>query len=286
MENLEAILAGQAVQATTAPTEPNETVAENEETKDEIETEESSTSQEAPKPKGVQKRIDELTRDKHEARRFAEQQMEINKQLIAQLQNLQQPKQPEQPQAPQQNAPPEQSQYQTYEDYVMALSEWKAEQTVARQIEAYQKQQIEAVTQRQQAYDAEVQAKTFMEKATQATAKYPDFIEVVSNPQLPLPQSVIKYMNETENTADVAYFLGKNPDLALAIAQKSSDAQEIIIKQLSVNMRAQAKATQAPDPINPIGQGQSGTNDLSKMPMEDFFKVRNQQEFKPPNNRR
>lgn len=267
-------------QVTTSPENVEST------TNDDNVTEDASTSQDAPKSKGVQKRIDELTRDKYEARRYAEQQIEINKQLLSQLQSLQQPKQPEPQESIQPNTPPDQSQFQTYEDYVMALSEWKAEQTVARQIEAYQKQQAEIINQRQAAVDAETQNRTFMEKTAQVATKYPDFVQVVSNPQLPITQSVIKYMNAAENTADIAYYLGKNPEIAMAIAQKSPDAQEIIIRQLDINMRAQAKTTKAPDPINPLGNGQSAVNDLSKMSMEDFYKTRNQQEFKPPTNRR
>lgn len=283
MDNLDSIITQPVLQPEVVSEETDATKT-NEELKDENVTEESSPSPE--KPKGVQKRIDELTRDKYEARRMAEQQMEINKQLLTQLQALQQPKQQEQPQVPQQNTPPDQSQYQTYEDYVMALSEWKAEQTVAKQIESYQKKQQEMITQRQQEIDAQTQGQTFVEKTAQAQTKYPDFVQVVSNPQLPITPSIIKYMNGAENTADIAYYLGKNPEVAMAIAQKSPDAQEIIIRQIDLHMKTQQKVTQAPDPINPLNGGQGAANDLSKVPMEDFFKIRNQQEYKPPNNRR
>lgn len=166
--------------------------------------------------------------------RFLKQQMEAAK------------PQPEQPQGK-----PSVEQFDSYEDYLDALSDWKVEQKLSGFQQQTQKQSEEAQRQRQvQEFESRKQA-----KIAEGAAKYPDFNDVVSeNPDLTITPVMAEVMLESEMFADLAYHLGNNPDEAMRIARLHPAAQAREIIKLESKVNTPPKPTQAPPPIVPSGQ--------------------------------
>lgn len=90
-----------------------------------------------------------------------------------------------------------------------------------RVLHTLRKEQIPLLEQQANASRAEAQqieSQAFEEAITDARGKYPDFDAVVFNPQVPYPREMVPYIANSERGADVAYYLGRNPDVARQLA--------------------------------------------------------------------
>lgn len=166
--------------------------------------------------------------------RFLKQQMEAAK------------PQPQQPQGK-----PSVDQFDTYEDYLDALSDWKVEQKLSGFQQQTQRQSEDIQRQRHaQEFEARKQA-----KIAEGVAKYPDFNDVVSdNPSLAITPVMAEAMLESEVFADIAYYLGDNPEEAARISRLPPVSQAREIVKLESKVNTPPKPTKAPPPIVPSGQ--------------------------------
>lgn len=258
-------------ESTTAPVEASAEAAEvTTEATATPEATESESPQEA-KPKGVQKRIDELTRDKHEALRRAqwlEQQYEL---LQKQLNAPKVEEKPKTPQAPQ--GRPTIDQFEDVDDYIAAVTDWKLEQVEKqREQRAREESQKKTQTENQRRISKQV------EKARQ---KHADFDEVViHNPDLAITQDMATALVEMGDVGgDVAYHLGKNPQEAARIAQLPPQRQLIELGRLEASLTLNAKrVTSAPAPVGSQITGSAGAGGLSdSMSTKDWIAARNAQ---------
>lgn len=172
-------------------------------------SEESGDSKPAKKkPSGVQARIGELTREKYEARREADQ-------LRAQLQNLQQGTQQKEPEPQSQGTQDSEPTLEQFdydpEKYMEARIEWKLEQRLkAAEAERYQRESQQSDQQRKEAFN---------QRANEFAANNDDFYDVVfGNTSLPINEPMSQYIMDSENGPNVAYHLGHHPDEAQTIA--------------------------------------------------------------------
>lgn len=95
--------------------------------------------------------------------------------------------------------------FDSYEDYVDALTDWKIEQReTARQVAAAESTHKETVK-------AQVEA---------ARARHADYDQVVTD-KVPISQAMAEVMVGSEHGADIAYYLGQNPAEAKRIAALS-----------------------------------------------------------------
>lgn len=201
-------------------------------------------------PKGVQKRLDELTREKYDQQRRAEAAEARLEQALGLIN-----KGPAQQQPPtfDPSGPPNPEHYPEGEldvNFIRDLTRYEVRQEIqaARQ-EAVHQKTVSEIESREDA----------------ARSKYADYNEVVSPQNLgPLLQNqdVFKTLASHESGPDLAYYLGKNPSEVVAIAQMSPYEAAMRIGQLlaSITPDAPAKATpsKAPPPISPIrGSGAS-----------------------------
>lgn len=150
--------------------------------------------------------------------------------------------QADQPRQPAKEAP-KPDQFKTAQEYIDAVSDWKADQKVAER--AQRQQQTSTVN-------------TFQERAEQARDKYPDFDKVVGNDDLIIGEPSAQAILESKIGPEIAYHLGKNPQESERIARLSplAQAREIgkIEAKLEANLPQGKKAvTSAPEPITPIG---------------------------------
>lgn len=158
----------------------------------------------------------------------------------------------------QQPRPPEREQFRDDEAFNAAQLEHLAEQKAKQLIE-----------QRQKAEQQERVQEAFLEKAEKAAERYPDFHAVISNPNLPINETMAEFIVESDLGDDVAYHLGKNPAKAAQIAQMSHVKAVLALTRLATELASKPKATpsKAPDPIRPVGQ--RGAPSSSTLPSDD-----------------
>jgi hypothetical protein len=218
------------------------------------------------------KRIDELTKDKHDARRQAErleQMLEKQEQILRQYS-------PIQDQAPS-LAPPEPSQFaggQYDPRYMDAMMQYTRESAVmeAKQAVAQEYEQ-RARAQTQQVAQAKLE--TAEAAARVRYADYDSIIErITSDPILAQNQTIREAILGMENGPDIAYQLGRNLDVAYEISNMSPIQAGM---RLASIIRQDAKSSTAPKPIRPIN-GTGGTNNVksySEMSTSEYIAARN-----------
>ena len=226
----------------------------------------------AEKDPWYKKRIDELTKDKHDARRQAErleQMLEKQEQILRQYS-------PKQDQAPS-LAPPEPSQFaggQYDPRYMDAMMQYTRESAVmeAKQAVAQEYEQ-RARAQTQQVAQAKLE--TAEAAARVRYADYDSIIErITSDPILAQNQTIREAILGMENGPDIAYQLGRNLDVAYEISNMSPIQAGM---RLASIIRQDAKSSAAPKPIRPIN-GTGGTNNVksySEMSTSEYIAARN-----------
>lgn len=224
-----------------------------------------------PKARGVQKRLDELTREKYEARREAEYWREMA---------MRQSPKGEEKSTPTERPKPTLEQYDYDQDkYVDALTDWKIEQ--------YQKQQQALSEQMRQQEQQEKAQRSFEERRAKAVsdgvAKYGDFEEkVLSLPGHLMNQEVVMALLETDSPADVAYYLGNHLAEAERIASLPAWKKAVEIGKIEVRLAAKkvTPPSAAPPPIKPVGTSSAANLDPEKLSTAEWIRLRNEGKIK------
>jgi hypothetical protein len=226
--------------------------------------------------RGVQKRIDELTRAKHEAEQRGRAEAEHwRQQAYAQAQRLAEIER---------NAPgPKFEQYNDIEAYSAAVARFEAEKAVKaglegeRQAYANYQQEQAAIQQQQRAQQQYEQVLT--SKLTAAEKKFPDFVEVITGPDLPGIQGTPAFnaILESDLGAEVMYYLGKNPVKAHQLVGLSPLGQVREIGRLEAAIQSGKLVSSAPPPPSTINSGKgSGPKDPTRMSYDEFVTWRRQ----------
>jgi hypothetical protein len=212
-------------------------------------------------PRGVQKRIDRLTRDKYR--------------LQAELEVVRkQAPQPEPQQRPE-TGEPKADQFKSYEEYLDARAEWKAERRVEKRLG-----ELRDNAQRQAGRAEQEKLQSQWEKrVSEALTTYDDFEEVALSPEVPISEPMMAAILRSPKGADVAYHLGKNHDLAAQIAALDPIGAAIRIGELAASLTRPTpkKTTGAPPPINPVGGRATTSTDPAQMTDAEFAKWRREQ---------
>lgn len=206
--------------AAETPPEEVETPAESQADTDEPDAEdgEQQPEERKPLPKGVQRKINKLTRRVGE---FADENREL-KDRLAQLESGQVQEKPT-------DAKPA-SDEPKLEDFDFdpaafnrAHYKWLREQ----------EKQSEAVQTRQQ---------KFSEQEAAFRAEHPDYDDIAKSPDVPITRDMVLAIVDTENPPAIAYYLGQNPEEAQQIAQMTALAAARAIG------RIEAKLAEPPRP--------------------------------------
>lgn len=251
-----------------------------EDTGDAAEIEESATSseetsaepEEQKKPRGVQKRLDELTANWREEQRRSERLLEQNLELQRQLTQRPEPAREE----PKQPTEPRLDDYSSYEDYVGALADYKAEQKLTEILSRQEREQEERehMTRRQSAREQ------FDERALAFADAHPDFDRVARNPDLHVTEEMADLLNASERGPDILYHLGQNPQESARIARLPVAQAAMELGRIEARLAALQPNTRtgAPDPIEPISQGTGARSpDPDKMSPNEWLRWRNAQ---------
>lgn len=209
------------------------------------------------KSRGVQKRLDEFRRQVGDLQRQ-------NDQLLAIVRDQFAGKSVKPPSQAPQDGPPDRSSFETYDEYVAALTQYNVGQSL-RQVYA------EAQRLKQQEAAAEQEAR-WQAKQAEAAKKYEDFEEkVLTNEELDITEVMASAIRESDLGTEVAYFLANNPDLATKIASLPPTSQVREIGKIEARIEGspasapKAKRSSAPAPIVPVTPAASNNPfDLSK----------------------
>jgi len=235
-----------------------ETTEESEQAEKEAESDKTEES-EAPEddehslPNGVKKRIDKITRQKYEAVAEANRYKAELEQLRAQL-------------APKQEAP-DISQFDTLDEYVDAVAEYKFNQK-AQAIQSKQAQQTQA----------QAQAQDWVAKVDKVRSVAPDFDEVFNNvASIEFAPMALEAVAQHPKGAEIAYMLGKDVSEAYRIAALPPSLQLIAIGEIAAktNVPKPKAVSTAPSPVKPVQGGSS--NSAPPSDMDEWIKWRNNQ---------
>lgn len=238
----------------------DETVQEQKEEEQQVKNED-----DAPIPKGVQKRIDRAVRRQYEAEAEAKY---LREQIARQEQ---QPKL--QPTA---EAEPKPEDFQDYETYLKAAAKHEARQELQQQMQFHA---IRAEQERAQAAQRQT-AESWNQKVAKATAELPDFTDVIGSSNLPMPDHVKAVIMQSENGPKLAYYLASHPDEAEQIASQhplSAIRSLVRIEDKIEAGKTAKKATDAPAPINPVGSKAKAEKGPEDMSFSEFSEWRKRQ---------
>ena len=229
----------EAVQA-----EPTEVVEERSEP--EIEKEQEEKPKANPK---LERRFSEITKQREEARKEAQQERSAREALEARLAVLE--RQPA-PQAPKVDEEPQPSQFNDAFEYAKALAEYTADQRIGEM----RRQDAEA----KEAQERQKVIETWASKVQAAKASMPDFDDIVASSDVVVNDDIRDAILESDVGPQILYHLAENDDVAKRIAGLSPKQALREIGKLEA--RFEVKETKpeptpitrskAPAPINPL----------------------------------
>lgn len=239
-----------------------------------VDAQETAEGQPQKERNPAQPRFDELTR----ARRQAERERDYWREQAVSKQA--------QSSAPQPPAKPVPESYKSYDEYVEALTDWKADQKLDTRFKDRDEREAKARA-------AEKQTQTWRERATAAAKEIPDFDAVLSASDVVLSDAAMAACQDSDLSAKLLYHIAKNAAVADRLNEMSPTAAAREVGRIEAELlRAEKtakpepeeeaetiqpdppKRSKAPAPPTPVGQGRSTQTKLADMSMDEFMKTR------------
>ncbi len=263
--------------------------AESAETTSESATEpenEPSASDEPKKAKGVQKRLDELTKQREQERARAEAaEQRLDRALQALEKMTGQPAaetKAEIAQTDPEPTKPNRADFPDIEAYEVALGDYvdkKATWTARREIQAAQaeerqQRELQAIEEGQ-----EKARQAYNERVQKVKEQFSDYDDVAESPDVQVPIPVAYAIINDPDGPAIQYYLGKHPDEAKKLFELSPPQQLVALGKMVAKMQTPAPApapkppvSAAPAPIKPLKTGgDSGpSKSLEDMSMEEY----------------
>lgn len=246
--------------------EEEQTEAVESEGSSESVADDASGESEPKKHNPVQPRINELTRRAREAEERAREAEQRAKALESQIQQTEE-------------APyPKLSDFDYDEErYNQALSQYH-NQSTQKNIQGAMAQQERMQAQLAQRAAQQAVMETFKARSDAFAAEHTDYLETITNPNVPVNQTMTQALVFADNGPAVAYHLGKNPQVAAEIAALPAPQALMRMGQLSAQLSTPVtpKPTSAPAPAKPPTGSSSGKaeKDPDKMTPTEYAKWR------------
>lgn len=211
--------------------------------------------------RGVQTRIDELTRGRYEAQRDRDYWRDL-------ALRGGQPRQADTQAAPAVDVskfgpPPKLADYaydeKKYNEAIVAYNDKIFRETLPSMVRSeVAKTQRTAQEERVRA-EVEQIASGFQEREVDAATRHADYEAVAHNPDLVVSDHMSLAIQLSEKGPDIAYFLGKNPAESARIARLHPVAQAAAIGRIEARFSTGTprKTTSAPAPVKPVGSKQA-----------------------------
>lgn len=199
-----------------------------------------------------QERISELVEKRREAESKAERAEREMQEMRARLEALQ-----AQPEPAKQEPKPTRDAFSTEDDYIEALTEWKAGQAIAKR-----EQETREAQARRHQEELAAQWKRNQEKAK---AEIDDYAEVVGKSEVVLPGHLHQAIIESEIGPHLAYYFAKHPDEAKRFAAMSATTALRQLGKLEDRMMEEPdkkpepviEKSKAPPPVTPVKDGRA-----------------------------
>lgn len=239
-----------------------ETVNESVSPTDEVDHGEDTTAER--KNNGVQKRINELVREREDWKRQA--------QFFAE--RVRSDEQPQEAPKAKSDAPPKSDDFDSYDEYIDALTDYKTQKAIESQMQGARERRQQAQVQQQE----QARVQSIQKTIADGRGKYDDFDAVALSGTSPITDYMASAIAESDIGADLAYYLGKNPDQAQQIAEMSPTASIRAIGKLEAKVEAQLvqskEKSNAPAPIKPVSKGAKANVDPDSMSIDEWMKWR------------
>lgn len=172
--------------------------------------------------------------------------------------------------------------------YTRAYSAWSSRQTEKRIAAVKEQAQKDAETAAEKRFaKAEEERRLralndgFGLRQQQFAEKTPDYAETIRNPALTFFNGdVLEAIKSSEIGPQIAYHIAKSPQLVAQLAGKSVPQRLAMLGRIEAELSRPApppKVTAAPAPPTPIGGGQGGEVDPSKLSIDDWMQHRTKQ---------
>lgn len=245
--------APEAVENTEGQTQEDQTAEENADPDGEAEAEEKSESQ---KRRERKKAHEQRLREEHQKLKEENERLRQQAELDSGF-----------------GDPPKESDYDDYGQYQADLAAHKAMQALAARDSQRSKAEMDRREEAERALQQQImqeRMESLNEQKLSARERYADFDQVFESAYI--PQHVADMVIESDQAADVAYHLGKNPVVARQIAQMPPLAAARELGRIEAQMSAPKPRTQskAPEPITPVRPAASAAKDPDKMSSDEY----------------
>lgn len=258
--------------------------AEAGKTPEQIAAEKAAAEADGKKKSGINERFSDITREKKEAiaraevaetaRVAAEKRAD---ELAASLDTINKKLDKVIPPDPA-NVRPDRAKFDDPAKYDEALIAWSSKMAADKakaeaEVDFKKKSEADQQKAKEEAAKAEVDrtAKAWAERTTEFAKTNPDFEEVAKNEAVQITPTMGMAILHSEKGPDLAYHLGKNPELAAKIAALPAAQQLMQLGVLEHSLSQPPKTTTAPDPITPIKGGNTPAPKApSEMSMDEY----------------
>lgn len=234
------------------------------------ETQDGEAEGEQPKPKkpggGFQKRISELTREKHEALRRAEYAERLAEKALSTAGT------PKAPAAPATDDEPRPEQFTKYEDYVTAKAEYRAD----KRFEAHLSKLDTTLKGRTAEQTQAAKVESFVAEARKqgkGIEGFDEALEAVRSEGFPMNQTIGDYLlDAAENKAGLVKYLADNEDEAFRISRLGTVAavKELAQVEARLSAKPKPKISSAPPPPATVSGGAAAQQSIERMPHKDL----------------
>jgi len=224
---------------------------------------------------GAEKRIRELVAKQREAERLADYYKGLAEGRTA--------KTPDAPVVPTKPKPPRPEDFEGegpgkgYDAYLVALAEYGLEVKLEARRQTEEAERVrESVARSQQ---------TFMERVNKAAETDPEILEIMKDPTLPVSPVMAEVIRESEVGPKILRFLSANRVEGNRIARLQPLAAARELGRIEAKILATPapappnRISQAPEPVRPLTPAGVTEIDLDKVPIDDFMKKRNAQQY-------
>ena len=256
------------VEVTEAATVKEETVKEKE--VETVSIEDIVSGAKANTPIGVQRRIDELTREKYAAKKEAEEWRKKAESVPIPPSAISTHNIPtDRP------LPPAELEFGSAEEFKTARVKYEDDLAVWQE---NTRTKSEAIRRNEQ--EAKAREAAFVVKAQRMTAKYPDFHETVTQPIF--APDVSTAILSSDYGPEIGYYLAKNPaeNIRLHSLDPVALGRELGRLEFKFGEASKRIVSSAPPPINPVVGNDSVEKDPSKMNINDWMAWNTEQELK------
>lgn len=236
---------------------------------DESRTSESVAEQESDEQKAARIVAERQVRERRERNKAAAEKRVLENErdtfrrmaetLVSTLQKNQQPPTPPAsttPKAPTRDFNPATGRpYESYEDYVVAAAEYRAERKAAEMFEKQIQQSSERLQRTAQENESRAVADAHAARNSAFAQSVPDFEDVTSREDIEIPAAACEAIKRLQNGPAVLYSIGKEPSIATNLSRMQPMEQMVYIGQLSHWI-----STQAPQFSNAAPAGRTVSN--------------------------